>query len=101
MYYKDDAGVESGPLGAGAQTNAVNTFTANQNLDGGLRIKGPDPYSDMARYGGYFNASPPPTTASRTNASTSVTLAPALDFQDPSSLPASGILNRILISKRG
>jgi len=36
----------------------------------------------MARYGGYFSASPPSTTASCTNASTSVTLAAALDFQD-------------------
>src|SRR5439155_12679336 len=57
LYYKDDAGVESGPLGTGVQTNVVNTFTASQNLDAGLHIKGPDPYSDMARYGGYFNAS--------------------------------------------
>jgi len=101
LYYKDDAGVESGPLGAGAQTNAVNTFTANQNMDGGLRIKGPDPYSDMARYGGYFNASPPATTASCTNASTSVTLAAALDFQDATAFPGTGIGNGIVIYKCG
>src|SRR5438105_4659328 len=36
LYYKDDAGVESGPLGTGVQTNVVNTFTASQNLDAGL-----------------------------------------------------------------
>src|SRR5438046_7998248 len=30
LYYKDDAGVESGPLGTGVQTNVVNTFTASQ-----------------------------------------------------------------------
>src|SRR6266849_4260732 len=101
LYYKDDAGVENGPLGAGAQTNAVNTFTANQNMDGGLRIKGPDPYSDMARYGGYFNASPPATTASCTNASTSVTLAAALDFQDATAFPGTGIGNGIVIYKCG
>src|SRR5271165_4359511 len=82
LYYKNDAGVETGPLGAGAQTSAVNTFTANQNMDAGLHIKGPDPYNDMARYGGYFSTSPPSTTANCTNASTSVTLASALDFQD-------------------
>src|SRR6266852_3994416 len=91
LYYKDDAGVENGPLGAGAQTNVVNTFTANQNLDAGLHIKGPDPYSDMARYGGYFNNSPPSTTASCTNASTSVTLAAALDFQDATAVPATSV----------
>src|SRR5712692_5388154 len=48
LYYKDDTGTEVGPLGAGAQTTAINTFTASQNLDSGLHIKGPDPYSDMA-----------------------------------------------------
>src|SRR5437899_7299816 len=31
VYYKDDTGTETGPLGAGAQTNVVNTFTAQQN----------------------------------------------------------------------
>src|SRR5216684_4203476 len=75
LYYKDDTGAEVGPLGPGAQTNTVNTFNANQNMDSGLHIKGPDPYSDLARFGGYFNNSPPATTASCTNASTSVTLA--------------------------
>src|SRR2546422_3722058 len=101
LYYKDDAGVESGPLGAGAQTNAVNTFTANQNLDAGLHIKGPDPYSDMARYGGYFNASPPTTTASCTNASTSVTLAAALDYQDASKFPGTNVGNGIVLYQCG
>src|SRR5712692_1058628 len=42
LYYKDDTGAEVGPLGAGAQTTAINTFTANQNMDGGLHIKGHD-----------------------------------------------------------
>ncbi len=101
LYYKDDAGVENGPLGAGVQANAVNTFTANQNLDAGLHIKGPDPYSDMARYGGYFSASPPSTTASCTNASTNVTLASALDFQDASKFPGTNLGNGIVIYQCG
>jgi hypothetical protein len=101
LYYKDDAGIENGPLGAGVQANAVNTFTASQNLDAGLHIKGPDPYSDMARYGGYFNASPPATTASCTNASTSVTLAAALDFQDATAFSGTGIGNGIVLYKCG
>src|SRR6266446_234176 len=33
LYYKDDTGTEVGPLGSGAQTTAINTFTANQNMD--------------------------------------------------------------------
>jgi hypothetical protein len=101
LYYKDDAGVESGPLGAGAQTNAVNNFTANQNMDAGLHIKGPDPYNDMARYGGYFSASPPSTTASCTNASTSVTLAAALDFQDATAFPGTNVGHGIVLYKCG
>jgi hypothetical protein len=101
LYYKDDTGAEVGPLGAGAQTNAVNTFTANQNLDSGLHIKGPDPYNDLARYGAYFNTSPPSTTASCTNASTSVTLAAALDFQDASKFPGTNVGNGIVLYQCG
>ena len=101
LYYKDDTGAEVGPLGPGAQTNVVNTFTANQNLDNGLHIKGPDPYSDLARYGGYFNTSPPATTASCTSASTSVTLAAALDFQDASKFPGTSIGNGIVLYQCG
>ena len=101
LYYKDDTGIENGPLGAGVQANVVNTFTASQNLDAGLHIKGPDPYSDMARYGGYFSGSPPVTTASCTNASTSVTLAAALDFQDATAFSGTGIGNGIVLYKCG
>src|SRR5712692_7371497 len=101
LYYKDDTGTEVGPLGSGAQTTAVNTFTASQNMDSGLHIKGPDPYSDMARFGGYFNNSPPATTASCTNASTSVTLAAALDFQDATKFPGTNIGNGIVLYQCG
>jgi hypothetical protein len=101
LYYKDDTGTEIGPLGSGAQTSAVNTFTANQNLDAGFHIKGPDPYNDLARYGGYFNNSPPSTTANCTNASTSVTLAAALDFQDASKFPGTSIGNGIVLYQCG
>ncbi|HET8923813.1 MAG TPA: hypothetical protein VFN26_12565 [Candidatus Acidoferrum sp.] len=101
LYYKDDTGTESGPLGAGAQTNAINTFTANQNLDSGLHIKGPDPYNDMARFGGYYNASPPSTTASCTSGSPNITLAAALDFKDATSFPAANLGNGIVIYKCG
>src|SRR5216684_2983467 len=101
LYYKDDTGTEVGPLGSGAQTTAINTFTANQNMDSGLHIKGPDPYSDLARFGGYFNNSPPATTASCTNASTSVALAAALDFQDATKFPGTNIGNGIVLYQCG
>src|SRR5712692_1564300 len=101
LYYKDDTGTEVGPLGSGAQTTAVNTFTASQNMDSGLHIKGPDPYSDMARFGGYFNSASPATTASCTNASTSVTLAAALDFQDATKFPGTNIGNGIVLYQCG
>ncbi len=101
LYYKDDTGAETGPLGAGVQSNSVNTFTANQNMDAGLHIKGPDPYNDMARYGGYFSASPPSTTASCTNASTSVTLAAALDFQDATKFSGTNVGNGIVLYRCG
>ena len=55
LYYKDDAGAEIGPLatGSGAQTNITNTFTAPQNFDGDLHLKGPNPYYDLTRFGLY------------------------------------------------
>ena len=101
LYYKDDTGTEVGPVGSGAQTTITNTFTASQNFDNGLHIKGPDPYSDLARYGGYFNNSPSSTTASCTNSSTSVTLASALDFKDATSFPGTSVGNGIVIYKCG
>lgn len=80
LYYKDDAGVENGPLGAGAQTNAVNTFTANQNFDNGMHIKGPDPYADIARFGKFATFSS--TTANTTSGSASVALTSGQSFQN-------------------
>ena len=100
LYYKDDTGAEVGPLGAGAQTTVTNTFTADQNFDGNTYPKGPNPYIDMARYGGYFGANGG-TTAGCTNGSTSVTLAAAQDFQDATKFPGTNIGNGIVIYKCG
>src|SRR6266436_5219810 len=100
LYYKDDTGTEVGPVGAGAQTTTVNTFTADQNFDGNTYPKGPNPYIDMARYGGYFGTNGG-TTASCTSASTSVTLAAAQDFQDATKFPATNVGNGIVIYKCG
>jgi hypothetical protein len=77
LYYKDETGTEVGPLaasGSGAQTNVVNTFTAQQNFDADTHNKGPNPWFDISRYGGYSGAITPPTiTCATTSASTSLT----------------------------
>ena len=84
LYYKDDTGAEIGPIasGSGAQTNVQNTFTAQQNFDSNFESKGPNPYFSLARYGGYGSSSnpPPSTTGSISSASSTLTLASALDF---------------------
>ena len=83
VYYKDETGTEVGPLGPGngAQTNVSNTFTAQQNIDADFRTKGPNPWYDVSRYGGYANGYPfaPTTTGSITSASTTLTTAGAFD----------------------
>src|SRR6266403_3641576 len=78
VYYKDDAGTEIGPLGpgTGAQTNVVNTFTANQNFDNGMHIKGPDPYADITRFGKFATLSG--TTANTSRSTTQVRRTPSL-----------------------
>ena len=82
LYYKDDTGAEIGPISntTGAQTNVTNTFTAAQNFDADLHSKGPNPYFDILRYGGYAAASPPTTTGTINSGSTTLTLAAAQDF---------------------
>ena len=81
LYYKDDTGAEQGPLGAGASTSSTNTFTAAQNFDADTHSKGPNPWFDLSRYGGYnVSGTPPSTTGSITSGSTTLTLASAQDF---------------------
>ena len=83
LYYQDDTGTEIGPIAntSGAQTNVSNTFTAAQNFDADLHAKGPNPWFDLARYGGYYSTFPAPqTTAGITASSSTLTLASAQDF---------------------
>jgi len=83
LYYKDDTGAEIGPIaaGSGAQTNIINTFTASQNFDNGVRVKGPDPYYDVMRFGGYYSGYPfaPTTTGSITSGQATLTTPSAFD----------------------
>lgn len=80
LYYKDETGAESGPLGAGAATDATNTFTAPQNLDADLRTKGPNPYADISRFGKFTTFSN--TTANTTSGQPTVALASAQSFKN-------------------
>ncbi|HWZ96911.1 MAG TPA: hypothetical protein VN025_04050 [Candidatus Dormibacteraeota bacterium] len=83
LYYKDDTGAEIGPIAntSGAQTNITNTFTASQNFDADVHSKGPNPYFDIMRYGGYAAALPAPsTTGSITSGGTTLALGAAQDF---------------------
>jgi hypothetical protein len=84
LYYKDETGVEIGPIstgGSGAQTNLPNTFTAPQTIDADFRTKGPNPSYDVTRYGGYVGPNyNTPTTGSISSGTTTLTLANALDF---------------------
>jgi hypothetical protein len=83
LYYKDDTGTEIGPIAntTGAQTNVTNTFTAPQNFDSDIHFKGPNPWFDMTRFGGYSSVgTAPSTTGSINSASATLTLASAQDF---------------------
>jgi hypothetical protein len=86
LYYKDETGVEVGPIasGSGAQTNTPNTFTAPQNIDADFHTKGPNPWYDLGRFGWYSSATyyNTGTTGTMSASSASLTLASALDFQN-------------------
>ena len=84
LYYKDETGTEIGPIASasGAQTNQPNTFTAPQNIDADFHTKGPNPWLDITRFGGYigpnYNASV--TTCSINSGSAAASCAAASDF---------------------
>ena len=82
LYYKDETGTEIGSLGPGngAQTNVSNTFTAAQNIDADFHTRGPNPWFDISRYGGYSSAAPPSTTGTMSASSAALILAAAQDF---------------------
>ena len=86
LYYTDDTGTETGPIGtsSGAQTNVTNTFTASQNFDADMHSKGPNPYFDIMRYGGYVGnvTSPQTMTCSISAGSTTLSCTSNPDFQN-------------------
>ncbi|HUL16951.1 MAG TPA: hypothetical protein VLV88_13215 [Terriglobales bacterium] len=93
LYYMDDTGTEIGPIASasGAQTNISNTFTAAQNVDADLHIKGPNPEIDLSRYGAYYSTLPmPQTTGGIGSGGTTLTLASAQDFANGQGLVVYG-----------
>src|SRR5579859_2733661 len=86
LYYKDDTGAEIGPIAntTGAQTNVTNTFTASQNFDADMHSKGPNPYFDLMRYGGYVATfgSAQTMTCSISSSSTTLSCTSNPDFQN-------------------
>ena len=86
LYYKDETGTEIGPISSasGAQTNQPNTFTAPQNIDADFHTKGPNPWLDVTRFGGYIgpNFSTNATTCSISTGTTTASCASASDFQN-------------------
>jgi len=94
LYYKDDTGVEVGPIasGTGAQTNTPNTFTAPQNIDADFHTKGPNPWYDLSRYGWYMSPTyyRNGTTGTMLASSSTLTLASALDFANGQGLVVLG-----------
>jgi len=97
LYYKDETGTETGPLGPGAQTNQVNTWTAQQNF-ANIATKGPNPWYDITQYGGYIGPNfGTPTTCSISSGTTALSCASALDFVNGNGIlvygagPATGL----------
>ena len=94
LYYKDDTGVEVGPIasGSGAQTNTPNTFTAPQNIDADFHTKGPNPWYDLSRYGWYTSPTyyKTGTTGTMSAASATLALSSALDFANGQGLVVLG-----------
>ncbi len=94
LYYKDDTGVEVGPIasGTGAQTNTPNTFTAPQNIDADFHTKGPNPWYDLSRYGWYTSATyyKTGTTGTMSASSSTLSLSSALDFANGQGLVVLG-----------
>jgi len=84
LYYKDETGVEVGPIasGTGAQTNTPNTFTAQQTFNADTQFGGPNPYYDLRKFGWYTSPTyyRTGTTGSMSASSNTLTLASALDF---------------------
>ncbi len=94
LYYKDDGGIEVGPIAntTGAQTNITNTWTAQQNFDANLAFKGPNPWIDVTRYGvrAVNQGAIPSTTATISSSSATATLAGTSTFQNGDGIRFSG-----------
>jgi hypothetical protein len=100
LYYKDQTGTEIGPIASasGAQTNVANTWTAPQNFDADVHSKGPNPWYDVMRYGGYIGTNyDTPVTGTISGGTNSLAISSALDFTNGNGIlvwgagPATGL----------
>lgn len=100
VYYKDETGTETGPLGVGGgganplgndgdlQSKSGSALQASGVNDNGATVKinrdqqnaGPNPHFDIRAFGGYISASPPTTTGSVTGGSSTLTINAAGDY---------------------
>src|SRR5579863_2558550 len=100
LYYKDETGTETGPLGSGGgggspggnngdlQSKNGSMFQASGENDNGTTFAvsrdqqnaGPNPYFDLRAYGGYISATPPTTTGSINSSSATLTINSAGDY---------------------
>jgi hypothetical protein len=100
LYYKDETGTETGPLGIGGggggplgndgdlQSKRGSALQASGVNDNGTTVKinrdqqsaGPNPHFDIRAFGGYISASPPATTGSITGGSSTLTINAAGDY---------------------
>ena len=100
LYYKDETGAETGPIGSGGgggspggnngdlQSKNGSTFQASGVNDNGttlvnsrdLQNAGPNPHFDIRAFGGYISAAPPTTTGSINSGSATLTINAAGDY---------------------
>ncbi len=83
LYFKDDTGAESGPLGTGASPAADNTWTNNN------RFKGPVPWRDITAYGA-SSSTQGPFTGSITSGTATLTITSAGDWKNGQGIAVIG-----------
>jgi hypothetical protein len=100
LYYIDETGTETGPLGVGGggaspagnngdlqsksgpalQASGVNDNGSTLAINRDQQSAGPNPHFDIRAFGGYISASPPATTGSITGGSSTLAINAAGDY---------------------
>jgi len=120
LYYKDDTGTETGPVGNGGganpngnngdlqSKNGTNLQAAGLNDNGSTvaitrdqQSAGPNPHFDLRAYGGYISPATNTMTCSITAGSTTLTCTSNPDFKDPSQLQGASLGHGVVIPGAG